>query len=611
LSLWVPVIISLLSSLVFIARTAFSLNGDMYFTLFDDAMISMRYARNLIEGHGLLWNAGQAPVEGYTNFLWTLWMACLHLLPIAESRISLMVMLSGALILVANLLVVRQIAARLAPEAPLVASLSAWLTALYYPLIYWTLRGMEVGLIALTLSTSVLIAFRLHERFRYQELIALAALMAVGILTRPDVVVPYAVVSGFVLWTARAESRRVVALVLVGAIAGTLAVHTTFRMLYYGAPLPNTYYLKVQGAPLGARLSRGLLGLLFFGLLHMIVPVALSAGHLIARSRTGRGESAPRLLAAIFGALCAYSVYVGGDVWDSLQYANRYVTPAMPGLLVLSALAIDDLLREPRHVVIQGVACLFLFCGLLTAMSPVTFQELPVTPFDERLRIACAALTLTPILALPLLLLPTHGGARRLAGILTPARHRSIVAIVLTVASLVAINGQAATVWLGHNAAYVEDDAWATRYGLALRAATTDDATIAVTWAGAIPYFSHRPTIDLLGKSDRVIATRERQPAIGFFPGHDKWDYGYSIGQLRPDVVAELWHAVPADFKAIESGGYIRLAPWVFVRADSTRVNRAALKEAACTILAGDPLVLGSVKRSVADLEELQARDCR
>ena len=66
-----------------------------YFTLFDDAMISMRYARNLSESHGLLWNAGQAPVEGYTNFLWTLWMACLHLLPIASSKISLMVMLSG------------------------------------------------------------------------------------------------------------------------------------------------------------------------------------------------------------------------------------------------------------------------------------------------------------------------------------------------------------------------------------------------------------------------------------------------------------------------------------------------------------------------------------
>jgi hypothetical protein len=247
----------------------------------------------------------------------------------------------------------------------------------------------------------------------------------------------------------------------------------------------------------------------------------------------------------------------------------------------------------------------------VSATSPVTFQELPVTALDGRLRIACAALMLTPILVLPLLLRPTPGGTWRLTGILTPVRRRSIVAIVLTVASLVAINGQAASLWLGHYAAYVEDDAWATRYGLALRAATTGDATIAVAWAGAIPYFSHRPTIDLLGKSDRVIATGERQPTIGFFPGHDKWDYGYSIGQLRPDVVAQLWHADSVDFRAIESRGYIRLAPWVFARTDSTRVDRMVLKEAACTILGGDPLVLGSVTRFVADLEELQARYCR
>ena len=35
----------------------------------DDAFISYRYARNLVEGHGLVWNVGQR-VEGYTDFLW-------------------------------------------------------------------------------------------------------------------------------------------------------------------------------------------------------------------------------------------------------------------------------------------------------------------------------------------------------------------------------------------------------------------------------------------------------------------------------------------------------------------------------------------------------------
>ena len=36
----------------------------------DDAYISFRFARNLVRGHGLVFNVGER-VEGYTNFLWT------------------------------------------------------------------------------------------------------------------------------------------------------------------------------------------------------------------------------------------------------------------------------------------------------------------------------------------------------------------------------------------------------------------------------------------------------------------------------------------------------------------------------------------------------------
>lgn len=40
----------------------------------DDSFISFRYARNLAEGHGLVFNAGER-VEGYTNLAWTLMLA--------------------------------------------------------------------------------------------------------------------------------------------------------------------------------------------------------------------------------------------------------------------------------------------------------------------------------------------------------------------------------------------------------------------------------------------------------------------------------------------------------------------------------------------------------
>ncbi|HEX7976111.1 MAG TPA: hypothetical protein VF498_17010, partial [Anaerolineales bacterium] len=80
-----------------------------------------------------------------------------------------------------------------------------------------------------------------------------------------------------------------------------------------------------------------------------------------------------------------------------------------------------------------------------------------------------------------------------------------------------------------------------------LKKITTPQASIAVVAAGAIPYFADRFAIDLLGKSDVKIAREKAHGGKGFSgisnfrPGHMKWDYDYSIGQLKPDIVVQLW----------------------------------------------------------------------
>lgn len=105
--------------------------------------------------------------------------------------------------------------------------------------------------------------------------------------------------------------------------------------------------------------------------------------------------------------------------------------------------------------------------------------------------------------------------------------------------------------------------------GLVLKQITTPQATIAVVTVGNIPYFSARTAVDLLGKSDKVIARTEPQATAGNFdfdddfrPGHNKWDYDYSIGELQPDIVAQLWGdtsaAMPilqADYELVEIDG--------------------------------------------------------
>ncbi len=59
----------------FIYRSSFiAVDGKRYFSLFDDAMISMRYAWNFSHGLGLVWNPGEY-IQGYTNLLMTLLMS--------------------------------------------------------------------------------------------------------------------------------------------------------------------------------------------------------------------------------------------------------------------------------------------------------------------------------------------------------------------------------------------------------------------------------------------------------------------------------------------------------------------------------------------------------
>ena len=85
---------------------------------------------------------------------------------------------------------------------------------------------------------------------------------------------------------------------------------------------------------------------------------------------------------------------------------------------------------------------------------------------------------------------------------------------------------------------------------LAIERFTEPDATVGVFDAGAIPYYTGRPAIDFLGKADRRIAQLAPDPSgfpkMEFFgsklnnPGHNKYDLGYSIIELRPTYVRDF-----------------------------------------------------------------------
>ncbi len=476
---------------VFIYNTSFVMSGTRYFTLFDDAMVSMRYAKNLAEGQGLLWNPGGEHVEGFTNPLWVMVMALAHLLPVSAPHVSLIIQILAVGILLVNLFVCKKIADLISDNSTFVALCATTFIAFYLPLNNWSLQGMEVSLATLLLSSSVFLALKSlrSDQFSYSLLLLLALLPTI----RLDLIVPATVIIG-VLLLAQKNHRKTYVLGLF-FIFLTILAQTAFRFRYYYYILPNTYYLKMVGYPLLLRISRGAYVALDFIL--KINWVLFSVPFIVLAIRR---NTANALLVSLIAAQIIYSIYVGGDAWEWWGGSNRYICIIMPAFFILFAYGLDRM----------------------------------------RLR----ALSIFPQLTKPI-----HG----LSG-------------VVVLVSLLNVNAtRGAESWgewlLLTPPMHVAENQRQLKQALLMQQITDVRATVAVVSAGTLPYFANRVAIDLLGKNDLNIAHGDMRTQSGmdqftyFYPGHLKWNYAYSIGQLQPDVVIELW-MIPIEAQPYLSRDY-------------------------------------------------------
>ena len=65
-------------ALLLLAAAALVAHSLVFNFVTDDAFISFVYSRNLAEHGKLVFNLGEHPVEGYTNFLWTVLLGRVH-----------------------------------------------------------------------------------------------------------------------------------------------------------------------------------------------------------------------------------------------------------------------------------------------------------------------------------------------------------------------------------------------------------------------------------------------------------------------------------------------------------------------------------------------------
>ena len=472
---------------VFIYRSSFiGIDGKRYFVLFDDAMISMRYAWHLSHGYGLGWNVGER-VEGITNLLWTLWMS-LATWAFSKSDAVLFIQISGIVLVLGVAFLAVAIAGRINRETHSVID-NAWKSVflfaaviMYYPLSYWSLFGMETGFLTLLILTAIFVVLKYGARVGV--LWPLLGAFALAIWTRPDALIPVLLIISyrFLFFPKNKETLKVIVVESL-ITTGIVLLRMAFSLYYYGELWPNTYTLKLTGMPALARVSNGI-GFIKPYLL-TVVPLF---GVLALDYKTflnSENSKQKILLLSIISAAIIYQIWVGGDPWPYW----RMMATVMPLLFIVSVDSVfnltgaSQLKSEAQWAINHADMWLkmgrfarrtILFAVILSAYAAANYKFLGEQFYRE----------------------PAYQ---------TDAMH-----------------------------AYVD-------YALVTNEVLINNASIALVAAGTMPYYSNFKAIDMLGKSDKHVARMppDMSGAMSWsgmrsVPGHNKYDLRYSIIGLKP-----------------------------------------------------------------------------
>ncbi|MEN0063657.1 MAG: hypothetical protein AAGA48_16010 [Myxococcota bacterium] len=270
----------------------------------DDAYISFRYVRNLLEGHGLVFNPGEW-IEGYTNFLWVIEVAALWAVGIDPALASLMLSwtMTGAVVWVT---------ARWARQHG-----DAWVVALAM-LLLATERSLAVwasgGLATRQFTLFVTVAWWLGSQPGRRAAAGASAMWGLAALTRPEayLLAPLSMGLSFIDRWRKGTLDRLTIVAWGLPAAALVTLHLAFRRWAYGEWLPNTYYAKSTGgwAELGFQY---LWGVTLESGLYLIVPLAV--GGVVARVRaSGRFAEAAGLICIV--AYLPFLIRTGGDHFE-------------------------------------------------------------------------------------------------------------------------------------------------------------------------------------------------------------------------------------------------------------------------------------------------------
>ena len=377
-----------LAHLPWLALLAWMASVSWFLT--DDAFISFRYVRNLLNGHGLVFNVGER-VEGYSNFLWILELAAVwRILDMPPERAApwlsvLFTALTLALMLwwIARLPNLRM--------RGLVSWMAFALVCGSATFAVWTSAGgLETRQFTFFVVAAV-VCLSLYRNLRW-GLLAASVSLALAALTRPEgpliaaccfawfgaLQIPAALnalrraaepqgvgVSSAIAAMARGIDWRGL-VCLIAPFALIVGMHFLFRYAYYGEWLPNTYYAKHIRPWYESGFKYLWAAALETGL-YLLLPLAWGAMRARWQGWRDASDGAYTLILLIVAAHMLFLARLGGDHFEFRPLDFYWPLLAVPAVEAIARLGgwLADKLRHMRTNIRGGVISSVPFVRLI------------------------------------------------------------------------------------------------------------------------------------------------------------------------------------------------------------------------------------------------------
>jgi len=247
----------------------------------EDAAILMRYVEHVAQGHGMVWNLGEPPVDGATDFLFTVLAAALVRggVPL-EAAVRGLAAAAHALTVLLLYGAIRRLHGAPLPLALACALFLAWGPGFRYAELYFA-----TPFFALLGTAAWALAYRLRERPESRRLALLFALtcLATGLARPEGVFLSLFLLAAVVFWVG---PRRALgpAAVFAAVFAGLGGLFFLWRWSYFGHPLPTPFYKKGGGTLHWKSLRASLDGLIQLCLPWLLAaPIALRSRDALRR----------------------------------------------------------------------------------------------------------------------------------------------------------------------------------------------------------------------------------------------------------------------------------------------------------------------------------------